>query len=66
MQPTRGEEYGSKVVANMFDNGIDVLEYENKDEADKQLFLKEFVNRIFMGDLPFWFWLFHVKQNVKC
>ncbi|MBQ4009207.1 MAG: hypothetical protein II604_00720, partial [Bacteroidales bacterium] len=49
----KGEEYGSKVVANMFDNGIDVLEYENKDEADKQLFLKEFVNRIFMGDLPF-------------
>ena len=49
----KGEEYGSKVIANMYDNGIDVLEYENKDEADKQLFLKEFINRIFMGDLPF-------------
>ena len=49
----KGEEYGSRIIANMFSNGIDVLEYENKDEADKELFLKEFVNRIFMGDLPF-------------
>ena len=49
----KGEEYGSKVIANMFDNGIDVLEYENKDEADKELFLKEFVKRIFYDDLPF-------------
>lgn len=49
----KGEEYGSEVIKTMFQNGIDVLEYENKDEADKQLFLKEFVNRIFMGDLPF-------------
>lgn len=49
----KGDEYGSEVIKTMFSNGIDVLEYENKDEADKQLFLKEFVNRIFMGDLPF-------------
>ncbi|MBQ5900523.1 MAG: hypothetical protein IIW86_01550 [Clostridia bacterium] len=49
----KGDEYGSDVIKTMFSNGIDVLEYENKDEADKQLFLKEFVNRIFMGDLPF-------------
>ena len=49
----KGDEYGSEVIKTMFSNGIDVLEYENKDEADKQLFLKEFVNRIFMGNLPF-------------
>ena len=49
----KGDEYGSEVIKTMFQNGIDVLEYENKDEADKQLFLKEFVSRIFMGDLPF-------------
>ena len=49
----KGDEYGSEVIKTMFQNGIDVLEYENKDEADKELFLKEFVSRIFMGDLPF-------------
>ena len=49
----KGEEYGSEVIKTMYQNGIDVLEYENKDEADKELFLKEFVSRIFMGDLPF-------------
>ena len=49
----KGEEYGSEVIKTMFQNGIDVLEYENKDEADKELFLKEFVSRIFMGELPF-------------
>ena len=49
----KGEEYGSRIIANMFSNGIDVLEYENKDEADKELFLKEFVKRIFYDDLPF-------------
>ena len=49
----KGEEYGSAVIKTMFQNGIDVLEYENKDESDKELFLSEFVSRIFMGELPF-------------
>ena len=49
----KGEEYGSAVIKTMYQNGIDVLEYENKDESDKELFLSEFVSRIFMGELPF-------------
>lgn len=39
----KGDEYGTKVIDTMMQNGIDVLEYENKDEYEKDLFLSNFI-----------------------
>lgn len=39
----KGDEYGTKVIDTMMQNGVDVLEYENKDEYEKELFLSNFI-----------------------
>lgn len=43
----KGSEYGSKVIENLMNNGIDVLEYENKTDQEKGEFIKNFVRLIF-------------------
>lgn len=43
----KGEEYGSDVIANMFHNGIDVLEFENKNDQDKEMFLRNLIQQLF-------------------
>lgn len=39
----KGEDYGDKVVDNFLKNGIDIFEFQTKDEAEQDLFRGKFI-----------------------